>query len=258
MLRGNPALRVSSQTALVRWNALKMTKGTDGPFFESVVSLMEQCEVRELPPTAQRPLHFVATFRRNVSLGLILSEADTKCTDPNWIQATKDAQPGEVFVQSLTPGCQADQMGILEVGDRLQGVGELPLAGKGFERVVEMLEQQPKSAKYVTLHFDRQPRASQTRREAKFAGTHARVVEQGAWSTKGRRKAQEDTFGMFLSVCSTLLLYKLLESSVAHTKSFFSQCFMKFMRSKTFSWQASLMVMVVLRHRMQLRKWFLT
>jgi hypothetical protein len=197
MLRGNPELRVSSQSALQRWKSLQISKATDGPFFDSVVALMEECEIAEMPPTVQRPLHFVATFRRHVPLGITLSEIDDECTDPKWVEATKGAQQGDVFVQSIVPDSQADKMGILEVGDRLQGVGELPLAGKGFERVLQMLEQQPNGAKYVTLHFDRKRKPSRVvSSEATSSDAHAKVVEQGAWSTKGRRKAQEDTFGM--------------------------------------------------------------
>jgi hypothetical protein len=203
MLRKNPEQRTTSQDALRRWQFLQ-TKSeavpiSDGPFFESVVALMEECEVA--PPAVQRPLHFVATFRRHVPLGLVLSEADDEsCTDPKWIEATKDADKGDVFVQRVLPDSQASQMGIFEVGDRLQGVGELPVAGKGFERVVEMLEQQPKSAKYVKLHLDRQParRSSEASDADGRPENHAQVVSQGAWSSTGRRKVQEDTFGTSL------------------------------------------------------------
>ena len=196
MLRRNPEQRVSSQDALRRWQFLKTNAATDGPFFESVVSLMEECQV---PPTVQRPLHFVATFRRHMPLGLVLSEIDPTRTDPKWIEATADAELGEVFVQKILPDSLADQMGIFEVGDRLQGVGELPLANRGFEHVLDMLEQQPKSTKYVKLHFDRKaarrivssPSGSSTYGEV----DRVKVVAQGAWSSKGRRKAQEDTFG---------------------------------------------------------------
>jgi len=197
MLRKNPELRVSSQDALRRWEFLKTTKATDGPFFESVIEMMEECEV-QVPPTVQRPLHFVATFRRHVPLGLILSEADPMCTDTKWVEATANAAPGDVFVQRILPDSQAGQMGIFEVGDRLQGVGELPLNGKGFQRVLEMLDQQPKSAKYVSLHFDRQAArrsVSSSSSRSTFGGAEVKVVEQGAWSAKGRRKAQEDRFG---------------------------------------------------------------
>jgi len=37
------------------------------------------------------------------------------------------------------PASQAEEMGIFAVGDRLQGVGELPLAAGGFEKAVEMV-----------------------------------------------------------------------------------------------------------------------
>ena len=228
MLRRDPEQRVSSQEALKRWKFLQSSKATDGPFFESVVALMDQCEVA-LSPTVQRPLHFVATFRRNVPLGLVLSEANTEEEDDGdapssseWIEATADAEPGEVFVQGILPNSQADQMGIFEVGDRLQGVGDLPLGNRGFERVVEMvrhiviclrcekvcdlnghlfpqLEQQPKSAKYVRLHFDRRAARKSPLTDSTFGPNRARVVAQGAWSSTGRRKAQEDMFGMSFS-----------------------------------------------------------
>ena len=46
---------------------------------------------------------------------------------------------GEVFVKEVVPGGQADKLGIFEVGDRLQGIGELTFTDGGFEKAVEMV-----------------------------------------------------------------------------------------------------------------------
>jgi hypothetical protein len=56
-----------------------------------------------------------------------------------WKRAVEDAGPGEVFVQEIAEGGQAEDMGIFEIGDQLQGVGELPVSQGGFERVVKMV-----------------------------------------------------------------------------------------------------------------------
>jgi hypothetical protein len=60
----------------------------------------------------------------------------------------------------------------------------------------QQLEEQPKSAKYVKLHFDRKAARKPPSADSTFGQDRARIVEQGAWSVLGRRKAQEDTFGM--------------------------------------------------------------
>jgi hypothetical protein len=44
-----------------------------------------------------------------------------------------------VYVQGIIHDGQAESMGIFEVGDRLQGVGELPLAEGGFQRAINMV-----------------------------------------------------------------------------------------------------------------------
>jgi serine/threonine protein kinase len=99
------------------------------------------------------PLHYVATFNRAQPLGLILSEANTKSDDDNdndddeydstkqqqWDLATVNARPGEVFVKDIVPYGQADTIGIIAIGDRLHGVGELPLLNGGFQRAVELV-----------------------------------------------------------------------------------------------------------------------
>jgi len=87
----------------------------------------------------------VATFDRKKPLGLILGEADAETTEMDrasleqWKQAVVDAAPGDVFVQGIVPESQAAEIGVFAVGDRLQGVGELPLYGGGFEKAVEMV-----------------------------------------------------------------------------------------------------------------------
>jgi serine/threonine protein phosphatase PrpC len=109
-----------------------------------------------------------------------------------WDQAIQDAAPGEVFIQSIVPDGQAEEMGVFEVGDRLQGVGELPLVEGGFEKVVELLQDQPRNSKFVTLHFDR--KSVLDRRKQVIHEGPIQVCDQGAWSSRGRRQAQEDAF----------------------------------------------------------------
>jgi serine/threonine protein phosphatase PrpC len=147
-----------------------------------------------------RPLHYIATFDRGDSLGLLLSEVDTNGEyddDLNeedtaaWIKATKNALPGEVYVRGVVEGGQAEKIGVFEVGDRLMGVGEFPFIAEGFNVVLEMLQRQPPSAKTVTLHFDRKSIGRQHAYE-RTAPHLAKVVGQGAWSARGRRKTQED------------------------------------------------------------------
>lgn len=104
--------------------------------------------------------------------------------------------------------------------DRLQGVGELPLGDGGFEKVINLLQDQPASATYVTLHFDRKTTAlassaaasaaagavvtNNNHNETDFQSLLSPLVpslegpvqcrDQGAWSSRGRRKSQEDRF----------------------------------------------------------------
>ena len=146
MLKPRPEARESSAAALERLRRIREVgrpetslEEADGPFFASVAAMMETCE---LPPEGMgpRPLHYVATFRRRQPLGLVLAEADQGPEDdPQWQEATKNAHKGEVFIQDIAVGGQAHQMGIFERGDRLQSVGELPLANQGFERVIDMV-----------------------------------------------------------------------------------------------------------------------
>ena len=165
MLVADPERRLTSQAALDSFiDVLKGEEGSDGPFFKAIVASSEFCgvtfddernvDIVEFMPTRltegamvmPRPLHFVATFDRSKSLGLILSEADgdddeeeEKESRETWKKVVASAVPGEVFVRGFTPRGQAEQMGIFEIGDRLVGVGEIPLFGGGFDKAVEMV-----------------------------------------------------------------------------------------------------------------------
>lgn len=162
MLLPNPSDRLSSTEALERWNKIvKHAKSSvqhfdstnlvdieqrdpdlyDGAYLLDVLESLEACEI----PTI-RPLHFVTSFDRSSSLGLFLSEVESvnvnemdPATREQWLAATADAVPGEVFIQEIIPGGQADKIGVFTVGDRLLGVGELPLAGGGFVRATELV-----------------------------------------------------------------------------------------------------------------------
>jgi serine/threonine protein phosphatase PrpC len=172
----------------------------DHPFFCMVLESLETCKI----PSVSKPLHYVATFSRSGSLGLVLSERDAKDDDDElsdinahklWKEATKDALPGEVFVKEIVPGSQADKLGIFEVGDRLSGIGELPFIDEGFEKAVEMLQDQPQRAKFVRLHFDRlSVRANKAISMVPTKKVEIKVIDYGAWSAKGKRTAQEDAF----------------------------------------------------------------
>ena len=225
MLQVSPNQRLSSQQALKRWNTIlsyaQSTTTTidqyeepwmdDGKFFNAVLQNFEQCEIpldEDDEMTLPRALHYVATFERKMSLGLILSEVDTVTDDDDdemdevslqkWNEATKNAQAGEVYVRRIVPMGQADLMGkgIIDVGDQVQGVGELPLLRGGFSRVLELLEDQPSRERFVRLHFDRssslQKRQQQTVQQNEKRRPSRRAVQQGAWSVVGKRKAQED------------------------------------------------------------------
>ena len=212
MLQRDPGNRPSSEKALREFNKIltrDVVTQRDGPFFESVISMVETCLIPEDPSYEAtslplRPLHFVATFRRNLPLGLILAEPGQEFNgDPEdmgeWLEATRNAQPGSVYIQGIVNGSQAQIMDIFEVGDELQGVGELPLANGGFETVLSKLENQPKSAKNVKLHFDRRSVRSNRDIVTTIAGDKSVtnsvvIVDEGAWSSKGKRKAQEDAF----------------------------------------------------------------
>ena len=136
MLNKDPTRRPSAKQALKRLQSILDGDGPeDGPFFSMVIESMETCPI----PTISRPLHYVATFSRKESLGLVLSEIDEEDDNPEWVEATKNSQPGEVYVKEIVPNGQAAELGIFEVGDQLKGIGELPFYGGGFEKAVEMV-----------------------------------------------------------------------------------------------------------------------
>ena len=150
MLSEDPSKRPTAPQALKRLRQIlnRDEDLEDGPFFTMVIESMETCEI----PTVSRPLHFVATFERSQSLGLVLSEMDDDyegVSDEDaflWKEATKDASPGEVFVKQIIAEGQADELGIFEVGDRLQGIGELAFTGGGFEKALEMVRDESYSS----------------------------------------------------------------------------------------------------------------
>ena len=239
MLHPDPERRLSTSDALARVNdvlavveadnATGHDNEVDGKFFSGILENFETCELpdegaaigvpmegvpikKEVPATSSTaeqalvmpyPLHYVATFSRSKSLGLILSEVDLEGKYEDeldeedgklWRDSTTTAQPGEVYVRGVVEGSQAATMGIFEVGDRVMGVGEFPFIAEGFDTVVEMLHRQPPAVECVTLHFDRKSRGRLHAYE-KAPAHSAKVVGQGVWSACGRRKYQEDRFG---------------------------------------------------------------
>lgn len=179
-------------------------------YFETVIDSFERCDInydtlnggdaREMP----RPLHFLASFKSNKPVGLVLSEAsdsdkkDDNMSDEDWSKwkaATKNSYPGEVFVKGWSNGGQADCLGIFEIGDRLRGVGELPFVDAGFDGAVKLIEKQPKTGGVIRLHFDRQRSVSVSPADKKDGESRCvKVTSQGVWKSKGRRNTQEDNF----------------------------------------------------------------
>jgi serine/threonine protein phosphatase PrpC/serine/threonine protein kinase len=211
MLSKEPRKRPSAREALQRWHDIQsyreggnnenenINANNNHSFFSLVVEALETCEI----PSISRPLNFVATFSRSRSLGLVLSEKDEGGDDSDndneenqflWKAATKDSFPGEVFVKDIVTDGQADELGIFEIGDRLSGIGELPFIDGGFEKAVGMLQDQPKATKNVRLHFDRTSVRFNEAIDMKPPQASIQIADRGAWSSKGRRKAQEDTF----------------------------------------------------------------
>jgi serine/threonine protein phosphatase PrpC/serine/threonine protein kinase len=213
MFRRDPDERISSKGAVNRFeeilknykNEVVPEKGLDGAFFEDVLRAMDNCEVPFfaentdfVPP---RPLHYVASFRRSVSLGLVLAEADEEVdleggNLEKWKEATIKGNPGDVFVAGVVEGGQAEEIGIFEIGDKLLSVGDLPVANGGFEKVVGMLQRLPKSSKYVKLQFNRvsvrKPSLDEESQDTASPAVH--IIDEGAWSSTGKRKANEDAF----------------------------------------------------------------
>lgn len=195
MFKRDPEYRIRSKQALNRFQKILMKEEvpTDGRFFQSVSESMDFCVVE---PVKYRPLHFVASFKLRASLGLVLSETGEgidSISKQEWDEATKDATPGQVFVKEIVEGGQASRMGIFEIGDNLQAVGELPLAAGGFQRVVELLDEQPAKSNYVTLHFDRK-KAFNLEAVDGLDNQPVSPKDYGVWSLQGRRNYQEDRF----------------------------------------------------------------
>ena len=199
-------------------------------FFESVMEAYEKCDVQDadfnllnflddentnfVDRATHRPLHYIATFQRSIPLGLVLSEVDFDTNgieeagdesadedDMLWKEAIKNAEPGEVYIKDIVSMGQADKMGIFEIGDRLQAVGEIPVSNGGFEKAIQLLSSQPKSSKSVTLHFDRKSITRSNVLSSITTGTTedskkvVQILQEGAWSTKGRyRKTNEDVY----------------------------------------------------------------
>jgi len=167
MLHRNPIKRVSSTGALKILNGIltdtilvEERKENDGAYFDFVIQDIDICtlpddldvedaDVSNIAVIGPRPLHFVATFDRDKSIGLVLSEPDAVNDgedyehDDTWNLATTGAHAGDVFVRDIVEGGQADEIGIFEIGDRIAGVGEFPHEGSGFEGFVSMLNAVP-------------------------------------------------------------------------------------------------------------------
>ena len=220
MLNPYPWKRVNSATALKRYKrildqsqmpSLESISTVDGPFLTDVLRSLDLCQLppdddeESLSSLIVRPLQFVASFRRGVPLGLLLAEADSLDMDDQfgddnesrelWKRATLKASPGEVYVSGVVEGSQADELGIFQVGDRLDGVGELPV-NKGFDSVVRMLNDDfSPDPNFITLHFDRQRTEVQENQAEMGTEQHpVKVLDQGAWTSRGRRKTQEDAY----------------------------------------------------------------
>ena len=216
MLLADPRDRLTSKDALNEWKKImrRIETGTVGNHYEldshylaDVLESLDLCTLADMEAMAypeSRPLHYVATFRRGVPLGLMLAESDTDPPDDmkeedraRWKTIQKEGAPGQVFVQGVVPGSQADEIGIFQVGDQLQGVGELPLGEGGFEKALELIQDQPRGSKFITLHLDRRPSAlSQALGDLAPLNVDGLSIirDQGAWSSRGRRGSQEDRF----------------------------------------------------------------
>jgi serine/threonine protein kinase len=229
-LQANPEQRYTANEVLQKFydiqkrstamdhNEQKMMQGADGAYFLSVMRNLKLYEnnnedgaVAPVSLISSRSLHFVATFDNSQSLGLTLTSSG-----------------GDVFVHGIIKGGQAETMDCrIEVGDRLVGVGETPVYGGSFDKVINMvrysviemiaewarsLSQQsnsfcalylhrklsnyPKSDKTITLHFDRTS-LSKLKANLSFLlkekPNMVKVVDHGAWSSLGERCSQEDS-----------------------------------------------------------------
>ena len=165
MLMKNPNRRLTSHQVLDSFEAIvsNREKSTpfnvdiDGSYFASVVEASETCEAdlydqvdissSDSSKISPRPLNFVATFDRSQPLGLVLAEVDDDVRDDFendesyqiWKQATDGSKVGEIFVKDVVEESQAEELGIFEIGDKLTGVGDLPIGSEGFEHAVSMV-----------------------------------------------------------------------------------------------------------------------
>jgi hypothetical protein len=96
---------------------------------------------------------------------------------------------------TLSPVVRRKKLVYLEIGDQLQAVGNVPVTHGGFEKVVGMIQDPPKSANYIKLQFDRiSVRQPSERANPDEVTNPVRIVDEGAWSSLGRRRANEDFF----------------------------------------------------------------
>ena len=176
MLLKDPQKRISSQDAQDVVNDILSSKeentvedriNTDGAYFDFVIQDLDICTLpsemlgvvgeavigeRATPAVAvPRPLHYVATFDRYESLGLVISEAGATddVEDGEYLHqdernaATTGSNTGDVFVRDIVVGGQAERIGVIEIGDRIAGVGEFTHQGTGFEGFLSMIEAVP-------------------------------------------------------------------------------------------------------------------
>ena len=161
MFEPKPMKRITSSKALERLNiVLGLRNGEvewsdkiitevarEEAYFETVIESLESCTLNLDPENIPRPLHFLASFKKGVPIGLLLTEASEVEDDGSmsrdewdqWQRATQRALPGEVFVNGWEDSSQASQLGIFEIGDRLRGVGELPFVDGGFEQAIKLV-----------------------------------------------------------------------------------------------------------------------
>ena len=167
MFEPNPVRRITASDALDKLEKILQLKNAEidwdddtivqvaqeEAYFEEVIANFEAgCgftfddEITADQANIPRPLHFLASFKKRVPVGLFLSEAsEVQQDDMNaeewtkWQQATEASLPGEVFVKGWDDCSQADDLGLFEIGDRLRGVGELPFVDGGFEQAIKLV-----------------------------------------------------------------------------------------------------------------------
>lgn len=161
MFQPNPMMRISSSKALdqlrkilglrngdIEWSESDIAiMAREEAYFETVIESMESCSFSLGPENMPRPLHFLASFKKGVPMGLMLAEVSEVDNDGSmssieweqWQRATERALPGEVYVRGWDEFSQAGQLGIFEIGDRLRGIGELPFVDGGFEQAINLV-----------------------------------------------------------------------------------------------------------------------